>query len=177
MKDEMESLHKNNTWKLVKRPENKRVVGCKWVYKVKQGIPGVKSMRYKARLVAKGYTQREGIDFTEVYSPVVRHTSIRMILALVAVHSMHLEQMDVKTAFLHGEIEEQIVMSQPEGFEDQSSGDWVCLLKKSLYGFNQSPRQWYLRFDEFIVTHGFMRCNYDCCVYFKLLEGDHYIYL
>ncbi|KAH9682681.1 hypothetical protein KPL71_027445 [Citrus sinensis] len=125
MKDEMESLHKNNTWKLVKRPENKRVVGCKWVYKVKQGIPGVESMRYKVRLVAKGYTQREGIDFTEVYSPVVRHTSIRMILALVAVYSMHLEQMDVKTAFLHGELEEQIVMSQPEGFEDQSSGDWL----------------------------------------------------
>ena len=130
----MESLHKNNTRKLVKRPENKRVVGCKWVYKVKQGIPRVESMRYKARLVAKGYTQREGIDFTEVYSPVVRHTSIRTILALVVVHSMHLEQMDVKTAFLHGELEEQIMMSQPDGFENQSNGDWVCLLKKSLYG-------------------------------------------
>ena len=78
-------------------------------------------MRYKARLVAKSYIQKEGIDFTEVYSPVVRHTSIRMILALVAVHSMHLEQMDVKTAFLHGELEEQIIMSQPKGFEDRSN--------------------------------------------------------
>ena len=91
-------------------------------------------MRYKARLVAKGFTQREGIDFIEVYSPVVRHTSIRIILALVAVHSMHLEQIDVKAAFLHGELEEKIIMSQPKGFEDQSNGDWVCLLKKSLYG-------------------------------------------
>ncbi|KAH9670747.1 hypothetical protein KPL70_017094 [Citrus sinensis] len=172
MKDEIESLHKNNTWKLVKRPENKRLVGCKWVYKVKQGIPGVKSMRYKARLVAKGYTQREGIDFTEVYSPVVRHTSIKMILALVAVHSMHLEQMDVEIAFLHGEIEEQIVMSQPEGFEDQSNGDWVCLLKKSLYGLKQSPRQWYLRFDSFMMKLCFQRCNLDCCVYYKEISGD-----
>ncbi|KAH9723672.1 hypothetical protein KPL70_007193 [Citrus sinensis] len=95
-----------------------------------------------------------------------------MILALVAVHSMHLEQMDVKTAFLHGELEEQIVMSQPEGFEDQSSGDWVCLLKKSLYGFNQSPRQWYLRFDSFMMKLCFQRCNLDCCVYYKEISGD-----
>ncbi|KAH9718762.1 hypothetical protein KPL71_022343 [Citrus sinensis] len=132
----------------------------------------VESMRYKARLVAKGYTQKEGIDFTEVYSPVVRHTSIRMILALVAVHSMHLEQMDVKTAFLHGELEEQIIMSQPEGFEDQSKGDWVCLLKKSLYGLKQSPRQWYLRFDSFMMKLCFQRCNIDCCVYYKEISRD-----
>lgn len=91
MNDKIESLYKNDTWELVKKPENKRVVGCKWVYKVKQGILGVESKRFKARLVAKGYTQRKGIDFTEIYSHVVRHASIRMILSNVAVNNMHLQ--------------------------------------------------------------------------------------
>ena len=92
-------------------------------------------------LVARGFTQREGVDFTEVFSPVVRHASIRVILALVAVQDMHLKQMDVKIIFLHGELQEEIVMEQPEGYEVPGKRDYVCLLKKSLYGLKQSPRQ------------------------------------
>ena len=98
-------------------------------------------MRFKARLVAKDFTQKEGIDFTEVFSPVVRHAFIRIILSLVVVNNMHLEQMDVKTTFLHWELQEYIVMAQPEGFTDKLKVNWVCHLKKSLYGLKQSPRQ------------------------------------
>ena len=92
MEDEMDSLNKNGTWKLIQKPEGRKVVGCKWVYKIKDGIPNVEPKRFKVRLVAKGFTQREGIDYTEVFSPIVRHTSIRIILSLVAVYDMHLEQ-------------------------------------------------------------------------------------
>ncbi|KAH9680944.1 hypothetical protein KPL71_026750 [Citrus sinensis] len=121
--EEMMSLKKNHTWNLIERPTNKRVVGCKRIYKIKEGIPDVEPQRYKARLVAKGFTQKEGVDFTEVFSPMVRHASLRILLSLVAVQGMHLEQMDVKTAFLHGEIDEMIVMSQPEGYEDPEKAD------------------------------------------------------
>ncbi|KAH9778820.1 Integrase catalytic domain-containing protein [Citrus sinensis] len=177
MDDEILSLHNNETWELVERPEKRRIVGCKWIFKIKEGLTSSEPKRFKARLVAKGYTQKEGVDFKEVFSPVVRHASIRVILSLTAVQDMELDQLDVKTAFLHGRLQEEIFMTQPEGFEDPKKPRHVCLLKKSLYGLKQSPRQWYLRFDEFMVTHGFMRCSYDCCVYYKLLKDDLYIYL
>lgn len=118
MKEEIKSLYKNNTWKLVKKPDNMKVVGCKWIYKIKPGIPGVEPKRFKAKLFAKGYTQKEGIDFIEVFSHVVRHASIRLILSLVTVNNMHLEQMDVKTAFFHGELKEEIIMTQLKDFVD-----------------------------------------------------------
>ena len=104
-------------WKLVEKPAKQKVVGCKWILKRKLEETGMDSYIYKARLVARGFTQREGIDYNEIFSPVVKHTSIRIILALVAVHNLELEQMDVKTTFLHGNLEETIYMSQPEGYE------------------------------------------------------------
>ena len=140
MIEEIESLHKNQTWDLVKLPKDKKTVGCKWIFKKKEGIPGVEDARYKARLVAKGYSQKKGIDFNEVFSPVVKHTSIRVLLAMVAMYDMELEQLDVKTAFLHGNLEEVIYMDQPEGFQIEGKEDQVCRLKKSLYGLKQSPR-------------------------------------
>ncbi|KAG8481529.1 hypothetical protein CXB51_026324 [Gossypium anomalum] len=143
MQEEMESLHKNKTWDLVKLPKGKKTVRCKWVFKKKEGTPGVEEPKYKARLVAKGYSQVPGVDFTDVFSPVVKHSSIRALLGIVAMHDLELEQLDVKTAFLHGELEEDIYMQQPEGFTVSEKEDYVCLLKKSLYGLKQSPRQWY----------------------------------
>jgi hypothetical protein len=134
MNEEIESLHKNQTWELVKPPKGKRIVGCKWIYKRKAGIPGVEDARLKARLVAKGYSQQEGVDFNEVFSPVVKHSSIRVMLAIVSHFDLELEQLDVKTAFLHGELEEQIYMHQPEGFAVSGKEDFVYFLKKSLYG-------------------------------------------
>ena len=115
MKEELYSLSKNQTWTLVERPKNQRVVGCRWLFKRKEGISGSDQPRYKARLVAKGYSQVQGVDFNEIYSPVVKHCSIRIILSLVAQFDLELEQLDVKTAFLHGDLEETIYMDQPEG--------------------------------------------------------------
>ena len=177
MQEEVESLHKNRTWDLVKPPKDKKIVGCKWVFKRKEGIPGVEDAKYKARLVAKGYSQVHGVDFNDVFSPVVKHSSIRVLLALVAMHNLELEQLDVKTAFLHGELEETIYMQQPEGFEIKGKKDHVCLLKKSLYGLKQSPRQWYKRFDSFMVGHGYSRSQYDSCVYFRKLKDGSFVYL
>ncbi|KAG8498697.1 hypothetical protein CXB51_005124 [Gossypium anomalum] len=151
MQEEMESLHKNKTWDLVKLP--------------------------KARLVAKGYSQVPGVDFTDVFSPVVKHSSIRALLGIVAMHDLELEQLDVKTAFLHGELEEDIYMQQPEGFTVSEKEDYVCLLKKSLYGLKQSPRQWYKRFDSFMTSHDFKRSSFDSCVYFKKNNDGSFVYL
>ncbi|KAH9646574.1 hypothetical protein KPL70_024912 [Citrus sinensis] len=116
-------------------------------------------------------------EWQQAIDKEIMRASIRVILALTAVQDMELDQLNVKTAFLHGRLQEKIFMTQPEGYVDSIKPRHVCLLKKSFYGLKQSPRQWYLMFDEFMITNGFMRCNYDCCVYFKLLEDDHYIYL
>lgn len=177
MKEEIKSLEKNHTWVLVDKPKNQKVVGNKWVYKRKYGIPGVKPTTFKARLVAKGFTQQGGIDYNEVFSPLVKYTSIRVLLALTAQFDMNLEQLDVKTAFLHGELEEKIFMQQPEGFVENSDAGKVCLLKNSLYGLTQSPRQWYKRFDDFMIKSSFNRSSYDSCVYYKVLPGNNFIYL
>jgi len=138
MKEEMDSLEKNKTWELVKLPKDRKTVGCKWVFKLKKGVDG-KVERYKARLVAKGYSQMEGIDYHEIFSPVVKLVSIRVVLALVALLDLELEQLDVKTTFLHGDLDEEIYMEQPEGFVQHQKGRLVCKLKKSLYGLKQSP--------------------------------------
>ena len=150
MEEEMKSLHKNDTWELTRLPKGKKVIGCKWVYAKKQGSLKEDMVHYKARLVAKGYAQREGIDYKEVFSPVVKHSSIRILLALVAKYELDLDQLDIKTAFLHGDLDEEIYMSQPTGFKTAGKEDMVCKLKKSLYELKQSPRQWYKRFDSFI---------------------------
>ncbi|KAG8472511.1 hypothetical protein CXB51_035267 [Gossypium anomalum] len=118
------------------------VNGC---VKKKEGTPGVEEPRYKARLVAKGYNQIPRVDFTNVFSPVVKHGSIRALLGIVAMYDLELEQLDVKTIFLHGELKENIYMQQPEGFTVLEKKDYVFLLKKSLYGLKQSPRRWYKR--------------------------------
>lgn len=144
MNEEVNSLEKNNTWKLVPTPKNQRVIGSKWIFKRKDGIPGVEKPRYKARIVAKGYSQVEGLDYHEIFSLVVKHRSIRSILSIVAKNDLELEQLDVKIAFLaflHGDLEEVIYMKQPELFEVKSDMPLVCELKRSIYGLKQAPRQ------------------------------------
>ncbi|KAK9220923.1 hypothetical protein WN944_009347 [Citrus x changshan-huyou] len=166
MQDEMESLQRNQTWTLVPNLGNKKLISCKWIFKRNEGIPDVEPPKYKARLVARGFTQRKGVDFNEKFSPVLKHSSIRILLAMVALLDLELEQMDVKTTFLHGNLEEQILMAQPKCFECKGKEDYVCLLHKSLYGLKQSPRQWYIRFDDFMVSKGYHISKYDSCVYF-----------
>jgi hypothetical protein len=123
-------------------------------------------------LVAKGYIQIPGIDFNDAFSLVVKHSLIRTLLSIVAMHDYELKQLTVKTAFLHGELEEVIYMDQLEGFVVPEKENLICRLKKSLYGLKQSPRQWYMRFDSFMIPHDFKRSDYDSCVYLKTVNGS-----
>jgi len=111
MYEEISSLQKNDTWVLVEKPKGARVVICKWIFKLKEEIPGIEKARFKARLVVRGFTQRERVDYNDVFSPVIKHSSIRMILALVVQNNLELEQLDVRTTFLHGELDEKIHMT------------------------------------------------------------------
>nr|GEW45641.1 retrovirus-related Pol polyprotein from transposon TNT 1-94 [Tanacetum cinerariifolium] len=174
IKEGMYYLRNNKTWELVDHPTGKMLVSCKWLFKIKEWIESVQKPRYKAMLVACGLTQRACIDYNEVFYLVVRHTSIRVILALTACKDYELEQLDVKTAFLHGNLEEVIYMRQPPGYEQDNK---VCLLQKSLYGLKQSPRQWYRRFDEYMLSNGFKRSSYDRSVYYRSYTPSEYIYL
>ncbi|WJX14008.1 ABC-type xenobiotic transporter [Trifolium repens] len=148
MKDEMKSLISNQTWELAKLPMGKKALHNKWVYRVKEEHDG--SKRYKARLVVKGFQQKEGIDYNEIFAPVVKHNTIRSMLSIVANEDLYLEQLDVKTAFLHGDLVEEIYMHQPEGFSERGKENMVCRLKKSLYGLKQALRQWYMKFESFM---------------------------
>ena len=132
--------------------------------------------KLKVRLEAKGYSKQKMFDYEEIFSPVVRHPSIRAILVLVAHYDMALEQMDVKTAFLNGDLEEHIYMKQPEGFSQLEQEHLVCKLKKLLYGLKQSPRQWYKQFDSYIIKIGYRRYEYDCYVYVKSLDDGSFIF-
>lgn len=114
------------------------------------------------------FQQKKGVDFDEIFSPVVKMTSIRVILGMVASMDLELEQLDVKTAFLHGDLEDEIYMEQPEGFKVKSKEDMVCKLKKSLYGLKQAPRQWNKKFDSFMVSSRYKRTVADPCVYIRL---------
>ena len=123
--------------------------------------------RYKSRLVARGFTQREGIDYEETFAPVAKFTSIRALLAFAAERDLDLQQMDVKTAFLNGELEEEVYMRQPEGFAEGGKEHLVCKLRKSLYGLKQSPRAWNTVIDKFFKENDFIQSEADHCIYSK----------
>jgi len=143
MQEEMKALHKNQTWDLVKLPNEKKVVGCKWVFTINNKADGSVE-RYKARLVAKGFTQTYETDYEETFSLIAKMNSIRVLLSIVVNLDWPLHQFDVKNAFLHGDLEEEVYMEIPHGLEDSSSeGKSVCKLKKALYGLEQSPRSWF----------------------------------
>jgi hypothetical protein len=167
MKEEMNSIKSNEVWDLVELPNGAKAIGCKWVFKTKKDSLG-NIERYKARLVAKGFTQKEGIDYTETFSPVSKKDSLRVIMALVAHFDLELQQMDVKTTFLNGDLEEEVYMKQPEGFPSSDGEQLVCKLKKSLYGLKQASRQWYLKFHNVISSFGFVENIMDQCIYLKV---------
>ena len=164
MQEEIKALHANDTWDLVDLPKDSKAIPNKWVYKIKtvDGKP-----KYKARLVANGYAQTEGIDFQEVFSPVVKMTTLRVLFALTTAIDLELFQMDVKTAFLHGDLDEELYMLQPKGYVIPGKEKQVCKLKRSLYGLKQAPRQWYKKFDAFMLEHQFKRSHADHCLYTK----------
>ncbi|RVW96404.1 Retrovirus-related Pol polyprotein from transposon TNT 1-94 [Vitis vinifera] len=175
MKDEIDSLLGNQTWELIELLVGKKALHNKWVYRIKNEHDG--SKRYKARLVVKGFQQKEGIDYIEIFSPVVKMSTIRLVLGMVAAENLYLEQLDVKTAFLHGDLEEDLYMIQPEGFIVQGQENLVCKLRKSLYGLKQAPRQWYKKFDNFMHRIGFKRCEADHCCYVKSFDNSYIILL
>jgi hypothetical protein len=133
MDEKMATLDANAIWELVVLPEDKKAIGCKWVYEVKHNADGFVS-RYKTRLIAKGYAQTYGIDYEETYSPVAKMTTVRAIIAMATIKGWSLHQMDVKNVFLHGDLQEEVYMEQPPGYVDQTHLNLVCRLKKTLYG-------------------------------------------
>ena len=163
---EIESIMNNHTWELVDLPPGNKPLGSKWIFKRKMKANGTID-KYKARLVVKGFRQREGLDYFDTYSPVTRITSIRVLIALAAVYNLEIHQMDVKTAFLNGDLEEEIYMEQPEGFVVPGNGNKVCRLVKSLYGLKQAPKQWHAKFDHTMLSNGFQINECDKCVYIK----------
>ncbi|GKC56778.1 putative RNA-directed DNA polymerase, partial [Tanacetum coccineum] len=176
MEDEMNSLHEKNTFKLVKLPKGKRALKKKWVYKLNTEEHTSRS-RYKARLVVKGFSQKRGIDFDEIFSPVVKMGSIRVVLGLAASLDLEVEQIDVKIAFLHGDLDKEIYMEQPEGFQVKGKEGYVCRLQKSLYGLKQAPRQWYKKFESVIGKQGYRKTSLDHCVLFQKFGDDDFIIL
>ncbi|GJY51077.1 retrovirus-related pol polyprotein from transposon TNT 1-94 [Tanacetum coccineum] len=174
IKSEIESILQNHTWELVDLPPGCKPLGYKWIFKKKMKADGTID-KYKARLVIKGFRQREGLDYFDTYSPVTRITSIRMILAIAALRNLEVHQMDVKTAFLNGDLEEEIYMNQPEGFIAPGQEGKVCRLVKSLYGLKQAPKQWHQKFDHTMLESGFKINECDKCVYVKDTSSGYVI--
>nr|KAJ0217072.1 hypothetical protein LSAT_V11C300142760 [Lactuca sativa] len=164
--DEIDSIMHKNTWVLADLPPGCKELGCKWILKRKMKVDGTID-KYKARLVIQGFRQKEAIDFFDTYAPIARISTIRLLLALAAIHNLVIHQMDVKTAFLNGDLDEEIYMKQPEGFVMPGNEHKVCKLKKSLYGLKQAPKQWHQKFDDVVLSNGFALNQADKCVYSK----------
>lgn len=171
MNDELKALQNNETWEFVDRPSGKKTVGCRWVYTVKHKADGTIE-RFKARLVAKGYTQTYGIDYTDTFAPVAKINTIRVLLSLATNLNWTLQQFDVKNAFLHGELSEEVYMDLPPGcMIPERLRHKVCKLKKALYGLKQSPRAWFGRFTKAMRSFGYHQSNSDHTLFLKREHG------
>ncbi|KOM27543.1 hypothetical protein LR48_Vigan437s000300 [Vigna angularis] len=171
MDEEIEAIKKNDTWELASLPKGHKAIGVKWVYKAKKDSKG-EVQRYKARLVAKGYSQRAGIDYDEVFAPVARLETIRLIISLAAQNNWKIHQMDVKSAFLNGVLEEEVYIEQPQGYEVKGEEDKVLKLKKALYGLKQAPRAWNVQIDKYFKAANFIKCPYEHALYIKAQGKD-----
>ncbi|KAK1408324.1 hypothetical protein QVD17_39996 [Tagetes erecta] len=169
MNKEMEALNRNNTWELVDLPPDRKPIGCKWVFKIKHDPSGEIS-RYKARLVAKGYSQREGIDFDETFSPVVKMVTIRVVFSLAVQHNWPLYQLDVDNAFLYGDLNEEVYMKPPEGYYSPNETR-VCRLKRSLYGLKQASRMWNEKLVSVLINFGFFQSKCDHSLFIKSVDS------
>jgi hypothetical protein len=162
MEEEIASLIKNDVYELVPLPTDRKIISCKWVFKIKTN-PDNTIERYKARLVVRGFTQMEEIDVKEKFAPVTKYNSLRVLFAKATALNMDILQLDIKTAFLYGSLQEEVYMQQPPGFE--VGKNLVCKLKRTLYGLKQAPRGWNIGIHSFLVSIGFKRTYSDHCVY------------
>ena len=171
MQEELNQFERNKVWKLVPKPKNRTVIGTKWVFRNKMDENGIVT-RNKARLVAKGYSREEGIDFDETFAPVARLEAIRIFLAYAAHANFKVYQMDVKSAFLNRELEEEVYVSQPPGFEDPKFPGFVYYLLKALYGLKQAPRAWYDTLSQFLIENHFTRGTVDKTLFYRNVNGS-----
>ncbi|KAI5336426.1 hypothetical protein L3X38_015693 [Prunus dulcis] len=174
MSNEFNALIRNGTWELIPSLPSQNLIGCKWVFRIKRHPDGTID-RYKARLVAKGFHQRPGVDFSDTFSPVVKPTTIRIVLHLAVTHGWPIRQLDVNNAFLHGTLLENVYMVQPPGFVDSNHPSYVCKLRKALYGLKQAPRAWYKELHSFLLSHGFVNAISDASL-FLFKNGTTVIY-
>lgn len=165
MMEEVQSFNENETWELVDLPTDKTIVECKWVFKIKYDSKNQSS--YRARLVAKGYTQKKGVDYDETFAPVVRHSTLRLLLGLAVKLDLKILHLDVKTAFLNGELKENVFMQQPEGFVLKENENKVFKLKKAVYGLKQSGRAWNEKVDNVLLNIGYEKSKFEPCLYIK----------
>ncbi|KAJ0493280.1 putative RNA-directed DNA polymerase [Helianthus annuus] len=172
MNEELSALHSNNTWSVVDLPKGRKPIGCKWIFRVKYKSNG-EVERYKARLVAKGFNQREGIDFDETFSPVVKMVTVTCIVSLSVQNDWPLYQLDVNNAFLYGNLKEEVYMSMPEGLND-SHPNKVCKLNKSLYGLKQAPRMWNEKLVNVLLKIGFCQSK---CDYSMFIKSDENVFV
>ncbi|MCO5578478.1 hypothetical protein L7F22_032320 [Adiantum nelumboides] len=163
MNEEMDALYGNETWELALLPKGKKPIGCRWVYKVKHNSDGSVS-RYKGGLVAKEYAQTYGIDYEETFASIAKMAIVRAVIAVVVAKGWILHQMDVKNAFLHCDLQEEVNMEQPPSYQDTGHPDYVCKLWKALYGLKQAPRAWHDKIAQSFVLCAENKCR-DC---------DHY---
>ena len=170
MDEEMASLLANKTWTLKEAPPGVNPIPVKWVFKIKRDGKG-NIERYKARLVAKGFRQREGIDYEEVFAPVSKYTTVRAVLSTAAVEDLEIHQLDIKTAFLNGELEEDVYVQQPPGYEEGGKG-MACHLQMALYGLKQAPRAWHLRLKQELESMGYTESEADPGLFINMIEGD-----
>lgn len=171
MKEEIEAIERNGTWYLTELPGGAKKIGVKWIFKTKRDEKGDVS-KYKARLVVWGYTQEYGVDYKEVFAPVARMETIRLVIAVAAHHGWSIYQLDVKSAFLHGELTEDVFVEQPQGFEKKGEEGKVYKLNRALYGLKQAPRAWYSRIESYFLSHGFEKCEYEPTLFTKVEENN-----
>ena len=164
MDEEMQSIDDNRTWELTELPPGHRAIGLKWVYKLKKDAHGAVVKR-KARLVAKGYVQVQGVDFEDVFAPVARMDSVRVLIALAAHQAWPVHHMDVKSTFLNGDLLEEVYVVQPPGYAVPGKEEKVLRLRKALYRLRQAPRAWNAKLDESLRSLGFERCPSEHAVY------------